>query len=438
MSSGSAINLLRERARRAADLVAKHEFVRIYTHHDADGISAGAILAKSLLRAGKAFHITFLKGLNEPFEYEREELLVFADMGSGYADLVSQVETDVVVLDHHIPNGEIRPKGNIVHVNPHLVGMDGTFELSASGVCYFFANELGRNRDLASLALIGALGDKQKIVGGNEEIFKNGIEAGVVEEKKGVNLPSGKLREVLVKSLEPYLDFYKKEEELEDFLGKAGLDGDREFDELDEDEIRRLADAVALRLLRMNAYTGIFDQIIGKRIVLKNLLIKNAVMAVDVVNSCGRIGSMSTAIAMLLGDVEAMNRAIRIRDEYVVQILEELRKRREEVREGFCIRYLIMENGLSASPVATTLSRYVFTDKPLIVINIKNEHAKVSARTNEALAERVDLAEIMRLAAERVGGRGGGHRVAAGANIAPDKVEEFLKEVDRLCCAMLV
>jgi len=137
MSSGSAINLLRERARRAADLVAKHEFVRIYTHHDADGISAGAILAKSLLRAGKAFHITFLKGLNEPFEYERGELLVFADMGSGYADLISQVETDVVVLDHHIPNGEIRPKGNIVHVNPHLVGMDGTFELSASGVCYF-------------------------------------------------------------------------------------------------------------------------------------------------------------------------------------------------------------------------------------------------------------------------------------------------------------
>jgi len=86
-----------------------------------------------------------------------------------------------------------------------------------------FANELGRNRDLASLALIGALGDKQKIVGGNEEIFKNGIEAGVVEEKKGVNLPSGKLRDVLVKSLEPYLDFYKKEEELEDFLEKQGL-----------------------------------------------------------------------------------------------------------------------------------------------------------------------------------------------------------------------
>lgn len=437
MSSGSAINLLRERARRAADLVARHDFIRIYTHHDADGISAGAIIAKALLKAGKAFHITFLKGLNEPFEYEQGELLLFADMGSGYADLISQVDTDVVILDHHIPNGEIRPKRNLAHVNPHLVGMDGTFELSASGVCYFFANELGRNRELASVALIGALGDKQRMVGGNEEILRNGLEAGVVEERKGVSFPSGKLRDVLVQSLEPFLDFYGKEEELEEFLEKARLDGDKEFDELSDEEIRRLADAIVLRLLKMNAYTGIFSQIVGKRLILKNLLIKNAVTAVDVVNSCGRIGAMSTALAMLLGDVEAMNRAIRINNEYVIQTLEELKKWRNEVKEGFCIRYLVMENGLSASPIATIFSRYVFTDKPLIVVNIKNEYAKVSARTNEALAERVDLAEVMRLAAEKVGGRGGGHRVAAGANITPDKVEEFLKEVDRLCCAML-
>ena len=72
-----------------------------------------------------------------------------------------------------------------------------------------------------------------------------------------------------------------------------------------------------------------------------------------------------------------------------------------------------------------------------IDINIKNNSVKVSARANEKLAERLNLADVMRMAAEKVGGRGGGHRVAAGANISPDKVEEFLKEVDRLCCAML-
>ena len=96
-----------------------------------------------------------------------------------------------------------------------------------------------------------------------------------------------------------------------------------------------------------------------------------------------------------------------------------------------------MKDAPSTSPVATTYSRYLFSDKPLIVINIKNGKVKVSARTTEKLSERVNLAEVMYLAAEKVGGRGGGHRVAAGANISPEKVEEFLKEVDRLCCAML-
>ena len=93
-----------------------------------------------------------------------------------------------------------------------------------------------------------------------------------------------------------------------------------------------------------------------------------------------------------------------------------------------------MENAPSTSPIASALSRYIYSDKPLIVVNVKNGKAKVSARSTTKIAEKIDLAEVMRLAAEKVGGRGGGHKVAAGANINPESVEEFLKEVDRLCC----
>jgi nanoRNase/pAp phosphatase (c-di-AMP/oligoRNAs hydrolase) len=74
----------------------------------------------------------------------------------------------------------------------------------------------------------------------------------------------------------------------------------------------------------------------------------------------------------------------------------------------------------------------------LVVLNIKKDgKVKVSARTTEKIAKRLDLSEVMRLASAKVGGSGGGHRVAAGANILRDRMEEFLKEVDRLCCAML-
>ena len=94
-----------------------------------------------------------------------------------------------------------------------------------------------------------------------------------------------------------------------------------------------------------------------------------------------------------------------------------------------------MENGSFTSPIASVFSRYLFSDKPFIALNIKKDgQVKVSARSNPIMAERINLADIMKVAAEKVGGRGGGHSVAAGANITADKVEEFIKEVDRLCC----
>ena len=60
---------LKQEAKRAAELIKKHEFIRIITHHDVDGISSAAILAISLLRIGKKFRISFLKGLNQDFDY---------------------------------------------------------------------------------------------------------------------------------------------------------------------------------------------------------------------------------------------------------------------------------------------------------------------------------------------------------------------------------
>ncbi len=431
------VELLREQARKAAEIIKKHEFVRIFTHYDADGISAGAIIAKALIRLNKNFQITFLKGLNETFEYERDELVVFLDMGSGYPDVVSNVDADVVVIDHHIPIDRIEPKRRFAHVNPHLAGIDGTYELSASGAAYFVAKELGKNEDLSSIAVVGMIGDKQRIKGANAEIVKEGERFECIEQRVGLNLHSGKVREVLMMSLEPYLDFYGKEGELEEFLKRAGIDGDSEIDDLSLEEMHRLADAIALRILKMGAYISLIDNVIGKKLWLSNMPIKNALMLTDIVNACGRASAMSIGLAILIGDSSYLKRAVDVYERYTTEILEELAKRRNDVKEGFCIRYIVMENAPSTSPIATIYSRYLYPDKPLIVVNVKNDRVKVSARANEKIAERLNLAEVMRLAAEKVGGRGGGHRVAAGANISPDRVEEFLKEVDRLCCAML-
>ncbi|ADB58194.1 single-stranded-DNA-specific exonuclease RecJ [Archaeoglobus profundus] len=426
------LDILKAIAREGIKFVEKHDFVRIFTHYDPDGITAGAIIATALIRLGKDFQVRFLKGLNEEVEYDKDDLVILSDMGSGYPDVVSKIEADTIVVDHHIPTGRIE-KDNLVHINPHLAGLDGTYELSASGTAYVFANVLGDNRDLAGIALVGAIGDKQKMKGGNAEILREGIESGYIEVKSGLSLHSMKVREALMLSLEPFLDFYGKEDELEDFLRKVRIDGDKDFEELSDEEMYRLSNAVALRLLKMNAYTGVFNDIMRGRIILKSELIRNAVTMCDVINACGRVTACSLGFALCLRDSKYLNKAFEIWRNYTTELLERINAVRDDVREGFCIRYVIMSDGNAASPIATIFSRYFYPDKPFIAVSVKGERAKVSARGNDSL--KVNLAEVMQKAGEKVGGRGGGHRVAAGAIIPADKVEEFISEVDRLCCS---
>ncbi len=428
--------MLRVEARKAAEIIGRHDFARIYTHYDADGISSGAIVALSLLRMEKSIQVSFLSGLNE--EVEEEELIVFADMGSGYPDVVSSLNSDVIVVDHHFPVGRIEPRRDFAHINPHLAGIDGSFEFSASATAYILAEELGDNRDLTSLALAGIIGDKQKITGGNLEVVRRGIENGFIEERDGLKMISGKVREVLRLSLEPYLDFYSKEEELDEFLAKCRIDGERNIDELSRDEERRLANAIAVRIMRMNSYPGVFEEVAGKKYFLPDELIHNAVMMSDVINATGRKASQSVGFGICMRDGSYLEKGFELWRKFVEEVHQEIERRRHEVQEGECIRFLVMENGSSTGPIASVFSRYLFSDRPFVALNIKKDgRVKVSARSNRKLSELVDLAEVMRVSAEKVGGRGGGHVVAAGANIDVDAVDEFIREVDRLCCTRL-
>jgi alanyl-tRNA synthetase len=236
-------------------------------------------------------------------------------------------------------------------------------------------------------------------------------------------------------STEPFLDFYGKEEELDKFLRDLGMSGEEDVDELSEEETRKLANAIVIRLLRQGAYEGIIEEFVGKKFILKNELIKNAVTFTDVINSCGRAAACSVGFAICVKDDKYLEKGYKIWRNFQIELLEEINKRRKEVKEGKCIRYIIMENAPSTGPVATVLSRYLFSDKPFIAVNVKNGTAKVSSRANRRI--KVDLGEVMRIAAGKVGGRGGGHSVAAGAVIPPENVEDFISEVDKICCSML-
>ncbi|MCK5310136.1 MAG: DHH family phosphoesterase, partial [Thermoplasmata archaeon] len=66
--------------------------------------------------------------------------------------------------------------------------------------------------------------------------------------------------------------------------------------------------------------------------------------------------------------------------------------------------------------------------KPIFALAMADDGIKVSGRgTRQLIDAGLDLSEIMRQAVEKFHGAGGGHNIAAGATVPPEKVNEFLE-----------
>jgi RecJ-like exonuclease len=71
--------------------------------------------------------------------------------------------------------------------------------------------------------------------------------------------------------------------------------------------------------------------------------------------------------------------------------------------------------------------------KPTLALSDVKGKVKVSSRGTKHLVSRgLDLAAALKKAAEKVGGVGGGHAVAAGATVDAGKKSEFLASVDEI------
>jgi RecJ-like exonuclease len=78
-------------------------------------------------------------------------------------------------------------------------------------------------------------------------------------------------------------------------------------------------------------------------------------------------------------------------------------------------------------------SNILIMDRPLIVTaKSKDGSVKISARATEKLVkEGIKLGEVFAALSKEYSGLGGGHDIAAGAQITPEKLEEYLRELNR-------
>jgi single-stranded-DNA-specific exonuclease len=456
-----------EAAKVILETVKKDGFILVFSHLDADGVAAAGVIGKMLYRVDARFRIRVMQWVDDKIIGEviadKPQLVILTDFGSGYLDLLNEKipNVKVVILDHHQITSKV-VNLNFVQVNPHLFGIDGATDVSGSGVAYFAARAVNSaNADLAPIALVGALGDMQdkyeqrSLQSLNEIIVNDGISTGLLKVEKDLIFFGRETRPIykmLATTTNPFIPGLSGQEtEALNFVANLGIplkQGDklRALCDLTNEERKRLCSALADYLLSKGLHLEV-ENLIGYVYVLTkeepNTALRDGREFAVVLNSAGRMDRPSLGIAICMGDRKAaLEESNKILEDYrknINKYLGWVAEKPERMRELQNIYVIYGENFINEKIIGTVSSIIVSSlannEKPLLAFaNIEAEKAaKFSGRTTEAaLRKGVNLGDVMRIASEANGGKGGGHNIAAGAQVPLDKLEAFVKLADEL------
>ncbi len=466
---GGPIPALDDRATACAEHLDGTERVLLASHIDADGLTSAAIAAEALDRAGITFETAFEKQLDADAIARIAECdfstVLFTDFGSGQLDIIAEHEAagafTPVIADHHQPTDAETD----LHLNPLLEGVNGATELSGAGTTYVLARALGgeRNRDLAALAVVGAVGDMQdsngELVGANREIVAEGVGSGVLAETTDLAL-YGKQSRPLPKLLEYANDvripgISGSERGAVGFLSDLDIDIEsdgewRRWVDLTADERQTVASALLQRAVARGVPASRIDDLVGTTYTLtgeqEGTELRDASEFSTLLNATARYDRAEVGLAVCRGDRGAALEEART-------LLTDHRKnlatgldwvKREGVTQGEHVQWFDAGDRIRETIVGIVAGMALGTDalrgdRPVIAFAAKNEsESKVSARgTHRLVRAGLDLSAVMGEVARALGGDGGGHDVAAGATIPSGQEKRFVERADTVVADQL-
>jgi RecJ-like exonuclease len=297
--------------------------------------------------------------------------------------------------------------------------------------------------------------DQRSLQSLNEIIVNDGVASGMLKVEKDLTFFGRETRAIhktLATTTNPFIPGLSGEEDKAlVFITNLNIplkQGEkfRALRDLTDEERKRLCSALADHLLSKGLHLQV-DSLIGYVYVLTkeepNTALRDAREFAVVLNSTGRMDRPSLGIAICMGDRKAaLEEANKILEDYrknINKYLGWVNEKPERMRELKNIYVIYGESFINEKIIGTVSSIIVSTLvnnlKPLIAFaNVEQEQAaKFSSRTTEAaISKGVNLGEVMRYASEVNGGKGGGHNIAAGAQVPLDKVEGFIKTVDEM------
>jgi len=453
-------------AQEILEYVKKGKFIPIFSHNDADGVAAGSIIAKAVYRLGGKFLLRIIDRLDEEVVNQIKqipaEIYVFTEIGSGYLDVLKKLQASkILVIDHHKPLELSYP--NLIHVNPNLHGIDGAKEISGAGVCYFVAKKISReNIDQACLAVVGALGDLQDRAGNR---CLQGLNKTIVEEAKMEGLletttdlmfygrETRPIHKAISTTMNPFIPGLSGEEDkCLGFIVNLGIplkEGDRwrSLADLSSEEKEKIFSQLTIYLSSKGFSEESIFQLVGCVYTFlredKWTPLRDGREYASLLNACTKMGKTGIGVSLCFGSRgETLEEAQNLLNEYrkiigrYISLLLETPNRIVELKNIHLIRCHDIVDEKMLSPVATIISSSggLNPDKPTIVLTkTEDGKIKVSARANQKLVDKgLNLGLVMQTVTEKLGGKGGGHNIAAGAIIPYEKEEEFIKMVDKL------
>ncbi len=414
----------------------KENKVHLISHYDTDGITSAAIILKVLEKLQKQFSLKIIKQLSveEISLFPKDKIIILSDLGSGNLDILSNLDNEILIIDHHEITGKISK--NIHMINPHASNI--YHELCSAELCYLLAKEISNeNKDLAHLAIIGMVGDSME-----KEINKlrnEIINDAEVKIKKGLLLyPSTRpIDRVLEFSPKPFIPGVTGNSKgTFELLKEAGIEKKEKsykfLIDLDEQEMKNLVTAVALRLSAKES-----SEFIGNLYLIKFFnKIEDARELSAIINACSRMDNPQTALMLCLGNSTARKKAERIYFNYRQHIILGLRyidkNNKIQGREYVIINAKDQIKDTIIGTLASILSFSQIYKEGTIIITMAydNDKIKVSARLcGRNPSSPRNLKELMDSITKSIGGESGGHKEAAGCTIKKEDENKFIELV---------
>lgn len=402
----------------------------IVHHYDADGITSGAITISAFLKENKKHRTLPTKKLDNALidQLRKEKEIIFVDLGGGNKR-VNELQ-DVVIIDHHQTEGIEK-----LQANPLLFGIDGGLELSASGVASIVFDH---HFDLGA---VGAVGDMQyPLIGMNRYVMQKGVDSGELEVKNELRMYgrySRPLIDFLAYSDDPFVpSLTYNAENCEKFLSDLNIETKenevwRNYSSLSFEEKKRLISALT-KLLIDKGMRWAASELVGETYLLTKRKdhpsTYDAAEFSTVLNACGRHSRAEVGVSLCLEKENSYEAALELLKKHKIAIREGISFAKNNLND-FGPFFFLDARGIIEDSIVGIVCGMVSggKTKPILGAALSESGVKVSSRgTKKLIDEGLNLGKAMSAASEEVGGVGGGHRIAAGANIPSESLNHFL------------